>query len=456
MANNYDYKANMDFMLKHTLATDVKNKVILQDKILNSDSFNDTFKYIEDSLNFLYEKNRTLQDIIEYSKTFLTNEINSSIAECKTLLQTIEEDRDLVKDKTYIKYSVPFYFGLSNISDRNNSILNHASIYDNKLTLADNVLNKYDISYFSAKRGGYSIYNNDVSYLTNRSYRTLYAFKMICSLPITETVTIKFGKTVKMNKLSLNLSNCSISAVKLILENNKTYNVDISKLNLFETQYVDSVSITLKCTNYSVSQRNYSNSVTDKNLASVMSNITTDENLIVGATKYYYYLFGIDAIAAEYVNIYDTCGFISKEINIGKLNSNEHLSIYTDESIERGSIEYSLINGSEIIPILPENETQAVDEKIFYKSPTRFAVDTKYPVVIKKNNEIVDMSLYNAINSNDGVYTVTYTPVINAISSLINGTVKIKVIIRSYDTNHLTFIKSIKIKKYGGNNLWTI
>lgn len=455
MANNYDFNSNMDFMLNKSLSTNVSNCVVLQDKILNSDSFNTTFKYIEDSLNFLYEKQRTLEDVIAYSKTFLSNEINSSIADCKTLLQSIEEDRDLVKDKTYIKYSVPFYFGLSNISDRDNSKLNSAVVYDGKLTLADKIVSKYDIAYFSIKRNTTAIYNNATNYLTSKTYRTLYVSKSIGSSAKEETLTIKFNKTVKMNKLELNLSNCQVAAVQLTLENNKTCDLDVSKLNLFDTQYVNSINVTISCTNYSVSQNNYS-SITADNFTSIINSINTDSNIIVGATKYYYYLFGIDAINAEYVDVYNTCGFISKEVYIGSLDSNEHLTLYTEESLERGSVEYSLINGTEVIPILPENQTQVIDEKIFYKSPTRFTVDTKYPITVKLNGAITNISLYNALNSNISGYTVTYTPVINTISSLINSNVKIKAVIRTYDSNHTSFIKSIKIKKYGGNSLWTV
>lgn len=455
MANNYDFNANMDFMLNHSLSTNVENNIDLQNKILDSDSFNTTFKYIEDSLNFLYEKNRTLQDLIKYSKTFLTNEINSSIADCKTLLQSIENDKDLVKDKTYIKYSVPFYFGLNNIIDRDNSAISTATVYDGKLTLADNVIASYPMSYFAIKRSQNCIYSNEASYLTAKNYRSLYAFKSISSKPIEETITIKFNSTVKLNKLKLNLSNCKIKSVTLNLENNKTKVLDINKLNLFETQYVDSISIIVSCSNYSVSQTKYSD-ITSSNFTSIINNVNTDTNSTIGATKYYYYLFGVDSIFAQYVTVYEKSGFYSKEVSIGKLNTNEHLTLYAEDSIERGSIEYYIINGSETIPILPENQTQVVDEKIFYKSPTRFAVDTKVAPVIKKNNEVVNVSLYNAINTSGGNYTVSYVPVINTIGNLINDSIKIKVIIRSYDTNYISFVNNIKIKKYGGNNLWTV
>lgn len=455
MANNYDFSANMTYMLNQTLSTNVENSVVLQDAILDSDSFNITFKYIEDSLNFLYEKQRTLEDIIAYSKTFLTNEITNSITDCKTLLQSIENDKDLIKDKTYIKYSVPFYFGLTTIKDRDNTTLNQAIVYDGKLTLSDNVLNNYDIAYFSVKRDDSVVYSNESSYLTSKSYRSLYMLDSISSSAIEETITIKFSEAVKMNKLKLSLSNCNITAVQLTLENSKTYDLDVSNLNLFDTQYVTSIAITVACSNYIVSQTSYSD-ITADNFTSILSSLNTDTNTIVGTTNYYYYLFGVDSIFAEYVSVYDTCGFVSKDIYIGSLNTNEHLTLYTEESVERGSIEYSIINGSEVIPILPENQTQVVDEKIFYKCPTRFTVDTAYDVTVKLNGEVVNTTLYDAINTNSTGYTVTYTPVINTISSLINENVKIKAVIRSYDTIMPTFINTIKIKKYGGNNLWTV
>jgi hypothetical protein len=452
---SYDFSSNIDFMLKHTLATDVSNNIELQDKNLNSESFNKTFKYIEDSLNFLYEKNRTLEDLIKYAKSFLQNEINSSISDCKILMQTLEKDRDLVKDKTYIKYSVPFYFGLNNIVDRDSSVINSAIVYDGKLTLADDVLNHYDPTYFSVKRSMVSLYNNEKSYLTNKSYRTLYGSTSIASTPIHETITIKFDKTIKMNKLNITLSNCEIKDIEFTLENNKKYNLNKDNLNSFPTQYVDSISIQVSCSNYSVSQTKYT-SVDNNNFSSIINSINTDENLIVDATKYYYYLFGVDSLSAEFVSKYDNSGFISKEIYIGSLNSNEHLTIYADDVFERGSIEYSLINGTEVIPILPENQTKVLDERIFYKSPTRFTVDNTQDIIIKKDGEIINISLYQAINSNDGIYTVSYTPVLNTISSLINESVKVKVIIRTYDVDHPCYVSNIKIKKYGGNELWTV
>lgn len=454
MDNNYDFNSNMNFMLNKNLKTNVDNNIELQKTTLNSTSFNTTFKYIEDSLNFLYEKNRTLQDLIKYSKTFLTAEINTNISDCKALLQSIEKDKDLIKNKTYIRYSVPFYSSSTTILDRDNAVIYNANVYDGKLTLADKVINSYSASYFIVKRNKNCIYNNEYNYLASKNYRTLYMSEEISSSNIEETIEFKFNNTVKLNKLKLNLSNCKIKAVILNLENNKTKDLDIDNLNLFETQYVNSISITIASSNYSISQIKYSNKDVN-NLNSLLDNINTDTNTIIDGKKYYYYLFGIDDIVVQYVTPYSTNGFYSQDINIDKLNSNEHLTLYTEESVQRGSIEYYIINGSESIPILPENQTQVIDEMIFHKLPTRFTVDTKYPVTIKYNNDIVNISLYEAINNKDSGYTVTYTPVINTIENIINNTIKIKAVIRSYDSNYVSFIKNIKLKKYGGSS-WTL
>lgn len=456
METNYDINANLDFLLNHNLSTDVENNIELQDKILDSDNFNTTFKYIEDSLNFLYEKNRVLQDVITYTKTFLENEINTNISDCKILLQSIEKDRDLIKDKTYINYSVPFYFSLSNIIDRNNLNIPAMSVYDGRLINSDVIINSYSIDSFYTKRSSSCIFNNENNYLNSKQYRSLYVYDSIKSSPVEETIYLNFTKAIKINKINFSLSNCSIKSVKLNLENNTSIYIDTDKLDLFDEQAVTSIEVNVSCTNYMISQVKYSD-VTSNNLSAIINNINTDENLYVNNKKYYYYLFGVDNIDIQYVKQNTTCGFYSQDIYIGDLNSNEHLTLYAEDSIERGSVEYYIINGTETIPVLPENQTSVVDEKIFYKTPTRFAIDNNYPVTIKKNGEVSNLSLYDVLNIKDNnLYTISYTPVINSIDGLYNKSIKVKAIIRSYNEIHKNFIKTIKIKKYGGNNLWTV
>ena len=64
MDSYFDLNANIDFITKNTLSNHINKEIKLQDKIMNSKDFNTTYQYIEEALNFMYEKSRTLQDII--------------------------------------------------------------------------------------------------------------------------------------------------------------------------------------------------------------------------------------------------------------------------------------------------------------------------------------------------------------------------------------------------------
>lgn len=454
----FDYDKAMKFLLESNLETNVKKNIALQDKILNSNDFNTTFQYIEESLNFLYEKSRTLENVIEYSNLYLKNEINNSINECKSLLLSIEEDRDLTKNNSYIKYYVPFVLGANNYTDRDNSAISNTALYDNKLTLANTNINTYrptNISITQVAKNN-NLENTLEDLINNNSYRTFYMFNGPQGNAIKEKITIKLDEPSKINKINMILSNAFVSELKLILEDGNEYVV--SKIGLFKPQVVTQIDIELNCTNYIISQIDYKEYSKEHNdFWTAIDTLKADENLEVDKSKFYYYLFGIDNLSIEYVSPEKQSCFYSKDIKIDALKTNEHLTIDVEDSIERGSIEYYIVDGTETIPILPEKETKVIDEKIFHKTATRFSYDPEQPIVIKRNGDIVKMTLQEAINKNekDAVYTVSYTPIVSNITSLNNDSIKIKAVIRTYDENFNSFIKTINIKKYGGGKLWT-
>ena len=454
MDNKYDYDANLNYLLNNKIEDIIKDNIILQDKILKSNDFNTTYSCIEESLNLLYEKSRILQDIIDYTKTFLENEISTNINDCKTLLKSIEEDKDLIKNKTFINYSVPFYFGMNNTIDRNNNTLPDIKLLNNRLINSFNILNEYKVDYFTINRNNKSLYNNEKEYLKNKQYRTMYIFKNIQSKTIHETLIFSFNKPIMINKINPILSNCNIESIKLLLDTDNYIELDPNKIDLFDTKIVKSIELTISCSNYSISQTAYTN-ITKNNFSAIINNIKNDDNLLI-ANKYYYYLFGIDDIKFEYVSQDENSGYVSQDIYIGELKSNEYLTLYSDASVENGSIEYYIINGTETIPILPENENRVIDEKIFYKYPTRFTIDTSKEVIIKKNGKVENISIYEAMNKKDNnLWTISYTPIIKNLNNLYNKHIRIKVIMRSYGGNN-SFINNIKVRKYGGNNLWIV
>ena len=119
-----DNKLNFDDTIAYInkkLDNNTDNQIILQKNILNSSDMNKTFSYIESSLNFLYEKSRLLEDLIQYTDSYLKSEIVESISECKSLINTISNNRDVIKNNSYIKYNVPFVISNSNYLDRNNN-----------------------------------------------------------------------------------------------------------------------------------------------------------------------------------------------------------------------------------------------------------------------------------------------------------------------------------------------
>ena len=457
MDTNYDLNANIDFITKNTLSNHINKEIKLQDKIMNSKDFNTTYQYIEEALNFMYEKSRTLQDIISYSKLFLENETNESIAECKKLINLIEKDKDLMKNKTYIKIPVPFDFSLKTLYDRNNSILPTADLYNNRLTLSNKNITKFNFDSFTVKNSSNCLFTNYASYKTRNNYRSLYALKNISSKAIKDLITIQFKNPITINKLNIDVSNCSIDKITISCKNKNYEDLNINNLNLFEEKTIDEINISISTKNYSKSQLCYSD-IKNIDINTIIDSINSDQDIINKDNKfYYYYLFGIDNIEIEHVNINDNSTFYSKDIHIGTIAANEHISLYTKENIIQGSVEYYIINNNDEIPILPENTDQVIDEKIFYKTPTRFPIDYNKPIVIKKNLEPINISVYDVQNINDNnLYTISYTPIQNILSDSLNENIKIKTIIRTYNPFINNSIESINIKKYGGNDLWTV
>lgn len=454
----FDYDKAIKFLLESSLENTVQKNIALQNKILNSTDFNSTFQYIEESLNFLYEKSRTLENVIEYSNLYLKNEINNSINECKSLLLSIEEDRDLTKNNSYIKYSVPFVLESNNYTDRDNSAISNTVLYDNKLTLANTNINTYKPTNISVTQVSQNnnIENTINDLINNNSYRTFYMFNGPQGTPIKEKITIKLDQPSKINKINFSLSNALISEIKFTLEDGSEYFID--NIGLFKPQIVTKIDIEFSCTNYIMSQIDYREySKINKDFWNSIDALKADENLELDKPKFYYYLFGLDNLSIEYTAIEKQSCFYSKEIKIDEIKDNEHLTIDVIDSVERGSIEYYIVDGTETIPVLPEKETKIIDEKIFYKTGTRFSYDSSEPIIIKRNGDEVKMTLQEAINKNekDAVYTVSYTPIVNNITSLNNNSIKIKAVIRTYDEDFNSFIKSINIKKYGGGKLWT-
>ncbi len=453
MNNEFDYNKNLNFISENKINTE---KISKQETVLDSKKYNESFECVENTLNSLYEKTRTLQNIIEYSTLFLKNEIDESVAECKALLKSIEENRDLIKDSAYINYNVKLQSIFDTYSDRNNSPIKGVQFYNGAITLNNNLIEdiKCNNVQISSETINSNIMNTKEDIAESQTYRSFYMFDRPQKNPVREKIIINFEKIKTINKLNLIESNCKIESIEFTDENDKVSVIKDYNINLFKNKNVKKIAINISCNNYMISQIDY-NDVKDKDFWDIINNIKHDENLIIDKKKYYYYLFGLDRISIEFVTKDNKSCFISKEIKIDMLKDNEYLALSSSYSCEEGNVEFYIIDGTTEIPIIPENQKEVIHEKVFYKMPTMFTIDNINSIKVYKNRIPVKISLNEAMNDPDEQYTVSYVPKdASSITTLLNDRIKVKAIIRTYNSDYIPFINSIQIKKYGGGTLW--
>lgn len=453
--NDYDYVANMKYLLEKKIDNTVSGDIQLQDNVLDSKKFNTTMKYIEDSLNFLYEKNRMLEDTANYIEQYINNEINNNIKDCQELLKEINNDRDIIKNNSYIKFPVPFISSTISCSDRDNTAISSAVLYNNNLMLASNLINDNNIETVEIIKPHD---NNAIEDTLNKiketkNYRTAYMFNMAQSASVTEILSFYFSKPIKINVIDFTPSNCIIDNITVYLEDDTKINLQ-NNPGFFKTYVVKKIDITIECNNYVKSQVNFTKEDKINGFWDIIGSMKDDDNAYIDKPFFYYYLFGIDDIKFQYVKKEKQSCFISKEIKIDKLKEHEYLTLRVKDSDEESNIEYYIIDGTNQIPINPENKTKIIDEKLFYKMPLRFTYNKNKPIIVKKNNKTTTETIEEALNKNSkDSYTVSYTPISTTINSLTNDKIKIKAIIRNYNDDFTPFINDIKIIKYGGGKL---
>lgn len=168
------------------------------------------------------------------------------------------------------------------------------------------------------------------------------------------------------------------------------------------------------------------------------------------------YFFGVDKLELKNISINKNCCFISKDIYIGDLKENDYLELEASSWVNDSSnVEFYILDGNTQIPICPVNEDMIENEKIFTGLKPRFQIDNSYPIVIKKDGNPINMTLDKAMESTDGLYTITYKPLNGKTYKPLNNNIKIKIVLRLYKSNEpAPAVGKLKIRKFGGDNLW--
>ena len=182
-----------------------------------------------------------------------------------------------------------------------------------------------------------------------------------------------------------------------------------------------------------------------------------DSNKEIIERNMYSYIFGIDSIKVQYVEQETDSCFVSQSINIGEIKQNEYIQLHVKDNVKDAAcIEYSLLDGDIEIPLAPAGTKIIKNEKLFSLLPLRFNEVRDSDIVIKKDGLLTDISLDDAKKQILSRFSVDYVSAFKFNYTPINSNLRVKVIIRKF-SNQIdnSYVDLIKIRKYGGEALWT-
>lgn len=250
MANRID---NIESLLDNLISDasySLNSDITYQLKYMESQKYNDDFDKIYERLNRLYEKTRLLYELSDNIEYYLKDNIDEINSKINDIIRSIEAQRDTLKHSsdTVINVSFNNQYSTDFIDRDGTAIDNKAYIKDSVLTLPpitsnDIIIKEDNISVNSYDQ--YKIYNlaqyNSLN--TNGTYRTIYV--STSPINVKEKVTITFSEPIKMNQLSLKLSNCDFNNLYYITEDARILIKDIS--STLSTKYIKGIEFDIYC-----------------------------------------------------------------------------------------------------------------------------------------------------------------------------------------------------------------
>lgn len=490
-------KTDFDYNMSE-LKKDLNINITLQDDVMESEKMNTSLKSIENNLNVLYEKTRYLEDAIDYAKTFLTMKIDNYINDINSSIKSIEDLSTVDKNLGYIDYNVPFIENTTEEKDRNkNYKITPCSIKNNVLTLSNRIKDTYNYSSITYKCEQVPHYNNLSTISTDSFYRSIYLEEKPIKTGIVETITIYLEEPKEVNELNITPVNCNVKNIRYVYINGIEEQAgDLVTGIELESRIVTHIKFDIECTAYNtieytldkdkVSTDNLWNKIKELEYPVSNSEDKIDYESIIRKVEYnsvtknstttnyrkdsdnelkvvmYAYNFGLDSLEINRVVLYENNYFLSDPITIGDMDESEYLQLFVNDNTGvNSSIEYYITDGNLDIPILPIGTDYVYNEKIFPETDLRFTesddLETFYTKIIKKDGIELPISLEEAKLKYDGIYCVSYNPMLDNTYRPLNNTIRIKAVIRTfgdiYDT--IPYINMINIRKFGGNALWT-
>ena len=249
--NIFDFESRVESLVSSD--SEIKDDMRYQEKFMNSVAINSNFSKIESNLNILYERVRILEELIDYARVYVSNEIDETIKDCRNLLSEIENINDLIFDdtKNFIITNVPLTNNDSaQYIDRDGSLLKTCEVYNNVITLSGTIKDTVEVDTVSFKSTEQVYENNPKSLINNEAYRSFYLLDSIPNNGITETITLGFDRARNINSIKVKLANCKIIGIIYIHEDNTEFHDNGDVKGIMPIRALKAVRLLINATTY--------------------------------------------------------------------------------------------------------------------------------------------------------------------------------------------------------------
>lgn len=249
--NIFDFDAKVEYILNEKYA-DITKETIKQTQYMNSKNINENFESIEISINVLYEKTRLIDEIMEYAKIYVENNITESISECKAILNEIEKMNDInfSETKNFRIITVPMVNNeIAQYLDRDGSQIKMCEVYNGVISLSGNIKNSILIASYTVSSSEQVYERNNPDFNNKEAYRTNFLLDGSVKGGVFETITFNFDKTVDINSMKVKLSNCNAYNIVYVFEDN-TEMYDTYLTGIIPEKSVASIKLIINCGNY--------------------------------------------------------------------------------------------------------------------------------------------------------------------------------------------------------------
>ena len=256
---NFDFSEKIKYLLDNTKSISLEK----QNMYLNSNIINNNFKIIENELNSMYEKTRILEDIIDYMKLYINNEIENYMLDCRNLLKDIEvlSDINLKEEINYTAINVPFIYNTLEYIDRDGTVLKNCDIYNNKIVLSQNKditvqINSVSIVRNEALFNLETINDNKDNIIYNKPYLIEYELDSIVNNGINELIRLNFNKEEIINTVRIDLINCNLKSIRYIYANNIIEEEENLNTENIENKKIIGIEFLINASNYDINKKN--------------------------------------------------------------------------------------------------------------------------------------------------------------------------------------------------------